>query len=100
MNDFLSGYKTYDPDREGYGSSYDWKREFYRRLTPDEATRILNEDDPYEILGIKRGATRPEIKKAFRNQAFKWHPDRNKDNELAATEMMKKINAAYQLLTY
>lgn len=98
-NDFLSGYKTYDPEREGYGNPHQWKRDFFKRMTPDEATRILNEDDPYEILGLKRKSTKSEIKKAYYKMALKWHPDRNPENVEFATKMMQKINAAYYLLT-
>ena len=98
MNDFMSGHKRYNPDKEGYGSPFDWKREFFKRISPDEATRILNEEDPYEILGIKRNATRGQIRSAYYKKAMEWHPDRNPDKALAE-EMMKKINAAYSLLT-
>jgi len=91
-------YKTYDNEREGYGDASDWRRSFYRRMSPDEATRILNEEDPYEILGVRVGVTPGEIIKAFRKMAMKWHPDLNPDNLDDATAMMKKINAAYSLL--
>lgn len=99
MNDFLSGYKKYDPEREGYGSPFDWKKEFFRRMSPEEARDILCEEDPYAILRLKRGASLLEMKKAYRKQAMKWHPDKNIGKIKLATEMMKKINAAYSLLT-
>ena len=99
MNDFLSGYKTYDPDREGYGNAGQWKGAFYQRMSPDEATRILNEEDPYQVLGIKRGCSLIDIKKAYKKMAMKWHPDKNPDNIAKSEAMMKKINAAYTLLT-
>ena len=35
--------------------------------------------DYYEVLGVKKGAADPEIKKAFRRIAMKYHPDRNPD---------------------
>lgn len=99
MNDFLSGYKTYDLDREGYGNAGNWKGAFYQRISPDEATRILNEEDPHRILGTKRNATLFDIKKAYKRMAMLWHPDKNPDQLNKALAMMKKINAAYSLLT-
>ncbi len=54
-------------------------------------------DDLYVTLGVKKTATAEEIKKAYRNLAFKYHPDRNQGNK-NAEEMFKKINAAYSVL--
>lgn len=52
--------------------------------------------DPYEVLKIKKGASKETIRKAFKRMAKKWHPDKNKSKK--ATLMMKKINWAYQVL--
>src|ERR687890_1350657 len=54
--------------------------------------------DLYEQLGVKRGATEPEIKKAYRKLAKELHPDRNKDNPAAAARF-SKVTAAYDLLS-
>lgn len=51
----------------------------------------------YEVLGVEKSATNEEIKKAYRNLAFKYHPDRNQ-GDAAAEEKFKQINAAYDVL--
>jgi len=53
--------------------------------------------DYYEILGIQKGASKDEIKKAYRKQAFEYHPDRNKSHD--ATEKFKEISEAYAVLS-
>ena len=54
--------------------------------------------DLYQRLGIKRGASEAEIKKAYRSLAKQLHPDRNKDNPKAA-ERFGAITQAYDLLS-
>lgn len=53
--------------------------------------------DPYEVLGLKRGASKDEVKHAYRILAKKYHPDMNIDNPLAdlAEEKFKEIQKAY-----
>jgi molecular chaperone DnaJ len=53
--------------------------------------------DYYELLGISRDATEVEIKKAFRQLALKYHPDRNPDNK-ESEDKFKEINEAYSCL--
>lgn len=54
-------------------------------------------NDYYSVLGISRTATQEEIKKAYRNLAFKYHPDRNPGDK-DAEEKFKKISEAYNIL--
>ena len=54
--------------------------------------------DYYEVLGLQKGASDDEIKKAFRKLAMKYHPDRNPDDK-AAEEKFKEINEAYAVLS-
>jgi hypothetical protein len=53
--------------------------------------------DYYDILGLARGATDDEVKRAFRKLAQQWHPDVN--TSPGADERFKEINEAYQVLS-
>jgi molecular chaperone DnaJ len=53
--------------------------------------------DLYSVLGVDRGASDADIKKAFRRLAQQWHPDVNQDP--AAQARFKEINEAYQVLS-
>ena len=56
-------------------------------------------EDYYKLLGVKRTATKAEIKKAFKKLSLKYHPDKNKDNPKKAKEMFIKIANAYEVLS-
>ena len=53
--------------------------------------------DPYSVLGVSRGASDEEIKKAYRNLSRKYHPDANVNNpnKAQAEEKFKDIQSAY-----
>lgn len=56
--------------------------------------------DPYKILGLNKGASKEEIREAYRKLARKYHPDQYANNPLSdlAEEKMKEINWAYNYL--
>ena len=54
--------------------------------------------DYYEVLGIEKGASADEIKKAYRKTALKYHPDRNPDDK-EAEEKFKEAAEAYDVLS-
>ena len=54
--------------------------------------------DYYEVLGVQKGASEAEIKKAYKKMARKYHPDLNQDDPKAAEEKMKEVNEAYDVL--
>src|SRR5262245_6734313 len=54
--------------------------------------------DFYEVLGVGRNATEAEIKKAYRQMALKYHPDKNPGNK-EAEEKFKEAAAAYEVLS-
>ena len=56
------------------------------------------QEDYYQVLGVDKNATAKQIKESYRQLAFKFHPDRNKENP-GAVEEMKKVNEAYAVLS-
>ena len=58
----------------------------------------MAKEDYYDILGISKGASESEIKKAYRKMALKYHPDKNPDDK-TAEEKFKKAAEAYEVLS-
>src|SRR5210317_2085282 len=54
--------------------------------------------DYYEVLGVQKGASKDEIKKAYRKLALKYHPDKNPDNKEAEAKFKEASEAADVLL--
>lgn len=58
----------------------------------------MSSKDPYEVLGVQKGATGDDVRKAYRSLARKYHPDANPDDP-GAEERFKEIQQAYSILS-
>ena len=67
-----------------------------------ERMKYVRKKDYYQVLGLQRTATDVDVKKAYRQLAMKWHPDKNSDTQekrIQSEKMIKDINEAYSVLS-
>jgi DnaJ-domain-containing protein 1 len=98
---FMSGYKTYDVEVEGYGSPSEWREAFHAAMGLDEAVRRVGKRTAEEILGVGVGCAWQAIRSAYRRLAQQVHPDMCATHGLpvdVATERFKELTAAYVVL--
>ncbi len=58
----------------------------------------MSKRDYYEVLGVERGASESDLKKAYRRLAMKYHPDRNPGDK-ESEDKFKEANEAYEVLS-
>ena len=58
----------------------------------------MSSEDPYKVLGVQKGATGDDVRKAYRRLARKYHPDANPDDP-GAKERFKEIQQAHAILS-
>ncbi len=73
-----------------------WQCKFLAQFHPQPLIYVA--EDLYQTLGVARDAPPPEIKKAHRKLAMKYHPDKNPDDKVAA-EKFKRVQEAYDVLS-
>eukprot|EP00934_Nitzschia_sp_Nitz4_P001247 Nitzschia sp. Nitz4//scaffold177_size45885//5509//9573//NITZ4_007202-RA/size45885-processed-gene-0.46-mRNA-1//-1//CDS//3329539046//1247//frame0 len=64
---------------------------------PAAPVNVTNEKDHYKALGVANNANEAEIKKAYRKQALKYHPDKNSGSD--AADMFRRVKEAYEVLS-
>jgi curved DNA-binding protein len=69
----------------------------YNSRTQGNGFRSMDYKDYYKILGVERGASAGDIKRAYRKLALKYHPDKNPGDK-PSEERFKEINEAYEVL--
>src|SRR5205807_1778098 len=70
-----------------------------RRRGPGRRCRVvMPPSDLYQVLGVARGADETELKKAYRQLAMQFHPDRNPGDK-QAEERFKEVSQAYSVLS-
>lgn len=67
--------------------------------TADSAAALSRKTCYYELLGVERTADEAEIRKAYKKKALELHPDRNYNDEEAATKKFAEVQTAYELLS-
>ena len=85
-----SPYGTYTGPR---GTPESWRRAFRDAATPRGAAELVQDDDPWAILGLKRGVSYKEAKSRYRKLVRENHPDHGGN-----TEVCSRIIAAWTII--
>lgn len=91
--EFFGGGRT-TSDAGGRTSEYDGRGAGQRQEAPGRPEYVQPTRDIYGILGVQRGATADEVKRAYRKKAAEHHPDRGGD-----PKKFKEASAAYEILS-
>lgn len=67
--------------------------------SPSKRNRSLDNECYYKILGVSKDASEQQIKKAYRKLALKYHPDKNRDDPVFASEMFRHVAEAFEVLS-
>lgn len=66
---------------------------------PSTTVRSSGADDYYRILEVARDVGKDDLKRAYKRQALRWHPDKNQHRSAEAAERFKKVSEAYRALS-
>eukprot|EP00814_Leptocylindrus_danicus_P001005 CAMPEP_0116009610 /NCGR_PEP_ID=MMETSP0321-20121206/3529_1 /TAXON_ID=163516 /ORGANISM="Leptocylindrus danicus var. danicus, Strain B650" /LENGTH=545 /DNA_ID=CAMNT_0003478593 /DNA_START=165 /DNA_END=1803 /DNA_ORIENTATION=+ len=94
----------FEEQTRGFYSEYGEKNKSQvkkKRTKQQQATtNVSMEQDPYDLLGVKRGATKEEVSRAFRKEMMRYHPDAlpfaSEEEKRRSTERSKQITEAYR----
>jgi len=100
---FLRNYKIRQQQaKQGFYTSYGQSDGNEGSREQEFAQNTTSSKDPYEVLGLKRGAPLEEVKRAYRELASKYHPDKvshlGDEFKSLAERRFKEINEAYQAI--
>ena len=94
QKDNFKQQKNYYKEENNYKHEYKSNKNYKKEKTVSR----WDSNDPYEVLGIDKTATKQEIKKAYRNLSKIYHPDLTLTKKEEYTKIFQKINWAYQQL--
>ena len=100
FNNFSNENKNFSNENKNFNNFSNENKNFNNNENKNDdeiCTNLLKLKDYYEILQISKSASKDEIKRAYKKQAIKFHPDKNKSSK--AEECFKKISEAYQILS-